>query len=60
MTLAVWFWLFLVLSVLSSAWLHWPAAAPPHPPYLAWGNSLFLLILLVLLGIAVFGGPIRA
>lgn len=58
MALAVWFWLLLFLAALSGAWMHWPGPTP-RPLYLAWGNSLFLFLLLVLLGIAVFGSPVK-
>lgn len=58
MTLAVWWWLFFVLAALSGAWMHWPGA-PPRPVYLAWGNSLFLFVLLFVLGLAVFGSPVK-
>lgn len=56
MKLAIWYWLFLVLSALGGAWFH--SGATAVPPYLIWANSVLLFILFVLIGFAVFGSPV--
>lgn len=57
MVLAVWYWLFMALAVLSGVWLHWPGES--RPAYLVWGNSVLFFLLFLVLGIAVFGSPVK-
>jgi hypothetical protein len=57
MTLSFIFWLLMLLAlVLGLAWRVWPDSSGPvlYPV-----GGLYLLVLLTLLGLAVFGFPIR-
>jgi len=55
MTLAVWFWVILVLSLILGAW-NWYA---PAPGIRAWGGGLLQLVLFLIIGWAVFGSPVK-
>ena len=60
MTLALWFWIFMALYLLGSFWVGWrPAPEPPNGRYWAWGGSLLLFLILLVLGLHAFGGPIK-
>lgn len=54
MSLGLAFWICMLVGFLVSAWFAWPNHSPA-----AWGPSLFVFLLLFLLGWAVFGAPIR-
>jgi hypothetical protein len=53
---AVWYWLILFLMVVVGAWGNWPAAPNGWRPF---GWMLPLLILLTLIGWALFGSPVK-
>jgi hypothetical protein len=55
MTIGFIFYLLMLLWLVLSLFWYWPPAPPYHPL----GNAFFLFILLLLLGIGVFGSPIR-
>lgn len=55
MSLAIWFWLLLVLWVVLSG----ASASGWSARWGAWGNSVLLLLILVVLGIHAFGSPIK-
>lgn len=57
MTIGLIFWVLMLLWLVFGLWASgpWPhAAAAP-----SWGNHLFLFILLLLVGWALFGAPVR-
>ena len=55
MTIAFIFWLLLIIAIVIGAFYRvWPTTAYVWPI-----GGLFLLVLLILLGIGVFGWPIR-
>jgi hypothetical protein len=57
MTIGFVYWLLLIIGVVVGAFYRmWPA---PATNYLWPAGGLYLLILLVLLGVGVFGWPIR-
>ena len=53
MTLAIWFWVLYVLSILGYCYINQPS------PFRSWGGSLIFFILIGLLGWKVFGGPVQ-
>jgi hypothetical protein len=56
MPLSNWFWIFYVLYVLFGFWRNYDAAQP----WYRWGGAhVFNLVLLFLLGWAVFQGPVK-
>lgn len=57
MTIGLLFWILMVVWALFGLWRGW--TTPPSPPYPLAGD-LLLFILLLLLGIAAFGWPIKA
>ena len=57
MTIGFIFWLFMLLWLVFGVWRGWQA--PPPSPF-AWGGDLLIFLLFLLLGIQVFGWPIRA
>lgn len=57
MTLALIFWIIMLVWLVFSLWLHWsPTGGGPYP---VWANSFLLFILFLILGWGVFGAPIR-
>lgn len=57
MSIGLIFWILMIIWLVFALWANgpWPqATAAP-----SWGNSLFLFILLLLLGWATFGAPVR-
>jgi hypothetical protein len=58
MTLAIWYWLVLVLTVVFGGWGYW-AADPPARTFRSWGIGLPLLILFIIIGFALFGSPVK-
>lgn len=59
MTIAIWFWLFYVLSIVAGFWVYSPPAVPNRPFWAPYGASLLFWLLIGLLGYGVFGGPIK-
>ncbi len=57
MTLNIWYWLILVLSIVFGG-LGW-YGPEPYRRNVVGGFGLILLILLVLLGLRVFGSPVQ-
>lgn len=54
------YWFFLMCWLLFSGWFWWGAAGESGPRrYGPLGVNLFLLILLVLIGLALFGTPVK-
>jgi hypothetical protein len=58
MTLAVWFWLLYVLSLIFVGWGEWGIAIPGNP-FARRGWYIILYILIGLLGWKAFGSPIQ-
>jgi type III secretory pathway component EscT len=58
MALAIWFWIILVLGVIFTGVRGFATTQQANPRFWAFDN-LISLILLIILGIAVFGGPIK-
>lgn len=56
MTLALIFWVLMLIWVVFSAWSHWPGAPGGAP---VWGNTVLLFVLFLILGWAIFGAPVR-
>lgn len=50
---AIWFWIIYVICVVFSGWSLWPGDRK------VWGGSLVLYVLIFLLGLGVFGSPIK-
>lgn len=59
MTLAVWFWLFFVLSLLLGGWGSYLDPSVAYARYGRVGGFVLLLVCLFLLGVAEFGSPIK-
>ena len=57
MGLGFWYWLFLVLSIFINGFLGYRTT--PEGRFGFWGSSLILVLLLILLGIKVFGSPVQ-
>jgi hypothetical protein len=57
MTLAVLFWLLMIIWLVLGLWRDYVPGQPYPMPRLA--GSLFLFVLLAILGWAQFGGPVR-
>ena len=57
MTLGLCFWILMLIYLIFGLYWNWPASNPPNYPVV--GGSLLLFILLLLLGWAEFGPPIR-
>lgn len=57
MTADAWYWFFFVLALVFSGWGEWTVPRPyPLPRAVAY---LFFFVLFFLIGIKVFGSPIR-
>ena len=57
MTLAVWFWILMVIWLVFG---FWSGYVPGQPyPVRNWGGNILLFVLFALLGMATFGGPIK-
>jgi len=54
MSIGLVFWILMLIWLVLGVWQNWPA-----PNYQAWGGSLLLFILLLLLGWHSFGPPIH-
>ena len=52
MPLGILFWVLLVVGVLVSGWGWW---TPTAPPFARWGGGLLIIVLIAILGWAVFG-----
>lgn len=57
MPLSLAYWLLILFWILSSAWMGYSTPAPGRLPL--WGGSFLLLLLLLLIGLKIFGAPIR-
>lgn len=57
MTLALLYWILMLIWLVFGLWSNWPATGPNMRPL---GGTLLLFILLVILGWKVFGPAIRA
>ncbi len=58
MTLAVWFWLFYVISIVFGIWDGWVPVAGANP-YARRGWYVVLYLMLGCLGWKVFGSPVQ-
>lgn len=58
LTIGFLFWLFMVLWLVFGVWRGWSTGTPPSP--FTWGGDILLFVLFLLLGIQVFGWPIRS
>jgi hypothetical protein len=56
MSLAVWFWVIFVISILFSLWAGY---VPNQPWFRNWGGNLVVFVLIFILGLAVFGSPVN-
>jgi len=56
MSLALIYWVLILIWLVFSLWTYWPNSPAPAP---VWGHSVFLFVLFLLLGWAVFGAPVR-
>jgi hypothetical protein len=57
MAIGLLFWILMLFWLIFGLWSHWPVSAPNQ--WRPLGNSFLLFILLLLLGWAAFGPPIR-
>lgn len=55
MTLGLMFWILMLLWLVFSLWWHWPLGV--NNP--AWPRDVFLFILFLVVGWAVFGPPVK-
>jgi hypothetical protein len=55
----VWFWLLWVITLLFGVWGMGPWGGPGRPAWAPFGSWMILFILIGILGIGVFGSPIR-
>ena len=56
MSLALIFWVLMLVWLVFSLWSHWPGSANAAP---VWGGTVLLFVLFLLLGWGVFGAPVR-
>lgn len=56
MSLMLIFWILMLLWLVYGAAYYWGSVPGPYGP---WGHGLFLFILLLILGWAVFGAPVK-
>src|SRR5690348_11632195 len=59
MKIGLLFWILVLLCLVFSTWLYWPAGGNSGVAYGPVGGSLLLLVLLGLLGWKVFGAPLQ-
>lgn len=59
MTLAVFYWILMLLWLLFGLWSHWPSTPTEARAWAPFGGNLILFLLLLILGIAEFGGPVK-
>lgn len=57
MTIGFIFWLLILLTLIFGFYWHWPGRDPG--PFGSVGGNLLLFILIILLGLATFGWPIK-
>ncbi len=57
MTLAVLFWVLMIVSLVFGLWSGYTPGQPY--PFRTWGGSVLLYVLLAILGWAVFGAPVK-
>lgn len=57
MTIGLIFWILMLIWLVFSAWSYWPNN-PAGASY-AWGNTVLLFVLFLLLGWGVFGAPVK-
>jgi hypothetical protein len=57
MTLGLLYWILMLFWLVFGFWWHWPVTSPNS--WRPLGNSLLLFVLLLILGWATFGAPIR-
>ncbi len=58
MTLEVWYWLFYVLSLFFGLWYDYTYMPPGAPPWRG-GPRVVLYILLLIIGLRLFGPPVK-
>lgn len=58
MTIGLLFWILMVLWAVFGVYRGY-TTSPPAPPWFGLGGDLLLFVLLLLLGVGVFGWPIR-
>lgn len=56
-SVAIWFWLLYVICFFFSGWSYWPYGQTPA--YRPFGGMIVIYILIGLLGLGVFGSPIK-
>jgi len=57
MSLSLAFWILMLLWLISGFWFGYSQPAPSRGPLIGWSLGLFLIILV--LGLHAFGGPIK-
>lgn len=57
LSVAIWFWLLYVICFFFSGWSYWPYGQ--SPAYRPFGGMIVIYILIGLLGLGVFGSPIK-
>lgn len=57
MTIALLFWILMVIWAVSGAYVRW--GSPPATPYTLLATDILIFVLFLLLGIAAFGWPIK-
>lgn len=56
MSLAIAFWVCLLLFVILGGYINWPGTAGPYTPI---GNALLCFLLFLIAGIKLFGPPLQ-
>ena len=61
MSAAIWFWLLFVITLVFGIFVQGPWRGPSQPayPWAPFGSWLILFILIGILGLSVYGSPIR-
>ena len=57
MGLGLLYWILMLLWLVFSVWWHWPVQPAARGGY--WPGQVFMFVLLTILGIAVFGAPVK-